>query len=317
MAILAILLALLAAVPASAAPEAAQVLVFTRTAGFRHDSIPAGVAMLRELAAQHGFAVEHSEDPERFAAAPLAGYAAVVWLNTTGDVLDGAQQAALQAYVEGGGGWVGIHAAADTEYDWPWYGTALLGGSAWFHSHPAIQSAELVREDAQHPSTAHLPPRFAFTDEWYNFRANPRPVVEVLLALDEETYDPGGGRMGDHPIAWARAVGAGRAWYSALGHRAETYADPAFRQHVLGGLQWAMRAAPPGATPTPTATPPPPCAGDCDGNGAVTVEELVLAVAIALGDQPLASCAPADADGDGAVRVAELVRAVAHALGSC
>jgi type 1 glutamine amidotransferase len=237
---------------AGAAP---QVLVFSKTAGFRHDSIPAGVAMLRDLGAAHGFAVVASEDAALFSAATLPGFAAVVWLNTTGDVMDETQQDALRAYIEDGGGWVGIHAAADSEYGWPWYGAQLLGGGAWFLSHTAIQPAELVRERADHPSTAHLPARFAFTDEWYNFRANPRAAVDVLLALDEATFDPGADRMGDHPIAWARAVAAGRAWYTALGHRDETYADAAFRSHVLGGLQWVMRAVPvtPSPPPTPTA----------------------------------------------------------------
>lgn len=295
-----------------AAAQPASVLVFSRTAGFRHDSIGAGVAMLNDLAAGADLRIDATEDPAAFTPAALAVYAAVVWLNTTGDVLNEAQQAAFRAYIEAGGGYVGIHSAADTEYDWPWYGT-LLGGDAWFRSHPAIQTAELMVEEPGHPSTSHLPPRLAVTEEWYNFQRNPRPAVSVLLTLDEATYDPGGDAMGDHPIAWSHAVGAGRAWYTGLGHRSETYADPAFRAHVLGGLLWASGRAP---APTPSPTPPP-CAGDCDGDRAVAIDELIVAVGIALGAEPPAACSPADIDGDGHVSIAELVRAVGSALTGC
>jgi type 1 glutamine amidotransferase len=110
---------------------------------------------------------------------------------------------------------------------------------AWFVSHPAIQPATLLREDAAHPSTRHYRARFLFTDEWYNFGANPRGAVDVLLALDESSYSPGDGAMGDHPIAWCHAIGRGRAWYTALGHRSETYAEASFAQHLLGGILWA------------------------------------------------------------------------------
>jgi type 1 glutamine amidotransferase len=217
------------------------VLVFSRTLGFRHGSIANGVAMIQQLGAQNGFSVEATEDPTRFTAAGLAPFDAVVFLSTTGNVLDDAQQAAFQAWLEGGRGWVGIHAAADCEYAWPWYGAQILGNGAWFLSHPAIQQATLLREVADDPSTAHLPASFDFTDEWYNFRANPRPGATVLLRLDEASYSPGSGAMGaDHPISWKRTVGAGRAWYTGLGHRNETFADARFRQHVLGGLQWAI-----------------------------------------------------------------------------
>jgi type 1 glutamine amidotransferase len=221
------------------------VLVFSRTLGFRHGSIADGIDMLRQLGTQHGFTVDATEDPTRFSAAGLASYDAVVFLSTTGNVLDDAQQAAFQQWLEAGRGWVGIHAAADCEYGWPWYGAAVLGNGAWFLSHPAIQQATLVREVADDPSTAHLPASFPFTDEWYSFRANPRAGSTVLLRLDEASYNPGNGAMGaDHPISWKRAVGQGRAWYTGLGHRDETFADVRFRQHVAGGLRWAIGAEP-------------------------------------------------------------------------
>ena len=224
----------------SARAQEPRVLVFTRTSGFRHDSIPAGIARLQELGAENGFAVEASESPRRFTPANLRRYRAVVFLNTTGDVLNDRQEAAFEAWLRGGGAWVGIHSAADTEYAWPFYGL-LLGGGAWFAGHPPIQEAEIAVGLATHPSTAHLPPRFAFTDEWYNFRVDPRGTAQVLLTIDEGSYDPGPGAMGDHPIAWCRRIGRGRAWYTNLGHRGETYADPDFAQHLLGGIRWAAR----------------------------------------------------------------------------
>ena len=219
--------------PAAACAEL-RVLAFSRTAGFRHDSIATAHAALQSLAQRYRFDVVASEDPVLFAPATLATFDVVLFLNTTGDVLDPAQQSALQAFVEGGGGWAGVHAAADTEYDWPFYGT-LLGNGAWFASHPAIQPAQVMREN-----DVHFPAAFDFTEEWYNFRASPRPGASVLLRLDESSYAPGAGAMGsDHPIAWRRQLGAGRAFYTGLGHRSETFADEGFRRHLLGGLHWA------------------------------------------------------------------------------
>lgn len=216
--------------------EAAQVLVFSRTEGYRHDSIPAGQAMLQALADSHGWSLTFTEDSADFTADNLAQYRAVVWLSTTGNVLDDQQQAAFEDYIESGGGYVGIHAAADTEYDWPWYGQ-LVG--AWFHSHPHNQSAQLTVEDSDHPATRHLEDSWNHYDEWYNFRDNPREQVNVLLSLDETSYDPGAGAMGDHPIAWYHTLAAGRAFYTGLGHTIDAYSDPDFIAHVEGGLMWA------------------------------------------------------------------------------
>ncbi len=229
----------------AAANAAAQdrVLVFSKTAGFRHGSIADGIAMLQSQAAANGFIVEATEDAGAFNATNLARFRAVVWLSTTGDVLNDTQQSAFQTWLEAGGGYVGVHAAADCEYSWPWYGANVLGAGAWFLSHPAIQTATIIRESASDISTAHLPPSYSFNDEWYNFRANPRPEVTVLLRLDESSYSPGTGAMGaDHPISWKRNVGLGRSWYTGLGHRTQTYADSGFQQHVLGGLRWAIGA---------------------------------------------------------------------------
>ncbi|MEV8508683.1 ThuA domain-containing protein [Actinoplanes sp. NPDC051475] len=226
---------LLIPAPAAVADDPYDVLVFSRTAGFRHDSIPAGTQAIRDLGAQNGFSVTATEDPAVFTTAGLAGYEAVVFLNTTGDVLDAAQQTAFESYIRGGGGYVGVHAAADTEYDWPFYGE-LVG--AWFASHPAIQPATVVVEDRAHAATAHLPQRWNRTDEWYNYRTNARSTAHVLASLDESTYS-GGGMGADHPHAWCKTLSAGRSFYTGGGHTQESYADPAFRAHLLGGIRYA------------------------------------------------------------------------------
>ncbi|MFC8419727.1 ThuA domain-containing protein [Streptomyces sp. NPDC057236] len=215
--------------PASARPA---LLVYTRTTDYRHDSIPAGVAALRALG---GFTVDATEDPAVLEE-PLDRYAAVVFLSTSGEVLTPAGRRRLAAYVEAGGGFVGVHAAACTEYDWPYYGE-LLG--ARFDRHPAFQPGRVVTEDRDHPATRHLPGVWEFTDEWYDFRTDPRAAgVRVLLRADESSYDGGG--MGDgHPLAWCRRQGAGRVFYTALGHAAEAYGDPDFRAHLFGGVTWA------------------------------------------------------------------------------
>ncbi|MEV4569807.1 ThuA domain-containing protein [Nonomuraea sp. NPDC049419] len=223
------------AVPAEAA--AFKVLVFSKTAGFRHDAIPAGIQAIRDLGGAGDFDVDATEDSAAFTTGNLAQYQAVVFLSTTGDVLNSSQQAAFEAYVDGGGGYVGVHAAADTEYNWPYYGQ-LMG--AWFSSHPAIQQATVRNEDRAHAATAHLGPAWTRTDEWYNYRTNPRQNVRVLQSLDESSYS--GGSMGDHPITWCRTQSSGRAFYTGLGHTQESYADPAFRALLLGGIRYAAGA---------------------------------------------------------------------------
>ena len=214
-------------------------LVFTKTAGYRHDSIPAAVEALRALGATNGFAVDATEDAAAFTKARLARYGAVVFLLTTGDVLDDAQQAAFTAYIRSGGGFVGVHSAADTERDWPWYGR-LVG--AWSSGHPEIQAATIDVVSPRDVSTMHLPARWARTDEWYGFLSNPRRNgVRVLLTLDEATYQPRDWAMGaDHPIAWKHEFDGGRAWYTQGGHTAESYAEPLYVRHLLGGIRYAL-----------------------------------------------------------------------------
>jgi cytochrome c len=220
-----------------------RVLVFTKTAGFRHSSIPAAVEALRELGAGNRFTIDATEDPSAFTDANLGRYAVVAFVLTTGDVLDDARQAAFQRYIRAGHGFVGMHSAADTEYAWPWYGR-LVG--AYFKSHPAIQPATLDVTDRRHLSTLRLPRRWARRDEWYNFATNPRPAVRVLATIDETTYAPGDGAMGrDHPIAWVHEFDGGRAWYTGGGHTEASYSEPLFRAHLLGGIRYAAGLSPP------------------------------------------------------------------------
>lgn len=221
--------------PAGAADTPYDVLVFSKTAGFRHDSIPAGIQMIRELSSANNFTATATEDANAFSTSNLAQYEAVVFLNNTGDVLNATQQGALESYIRGGGGYVGIHSAADTEHDWPFYGE-LVG--AYFVSHPAIQQATERVESRAHAATAHLGQTWVRTDEWYNFRTNPRSSAKVLATLDESTYS-GGSMGGDHPITWCKNVQAGRSFYTGNGHTQASYAEPAFRSQILGGIRYA------------------------------------------------------------------------------
>src|SRR5690606_4830216 len=212
-----------------------KVLVFSKTAGFRHDSIPEGIAALKELGGPAGITVDATEEAGQFTTTNLAKYDAVAFLSTTGDVLNADQQKAFENYVKNGGGYMGIHAAADTEYDWEFYG-GLVG--AYFDSHPAVQKATVRVEDHDHPSTAHLDDAWERTDEWYNYRTNPREQAKVLATLDETTYQ-GGTMKGDHTIAWCQNYGDGRSFYTGGGHTKESYAEEAVRAHLPGGLQYA------------------------------------------------------------------------------
>jgi type 1 glutamine amidotransferase len=184
--------------------------------------------------------VQATEELSVFTDEQLAKYSVVVFLSTTGDVLGPDEQAAFERFVRAGGGWVGIHSASDTEYDWPFYGGLV---STYFREHPPVQEAVVVVQDATHPATAGLPTQWRRTDEWYSFKENPRPNVSVLLTLDESSYDPGTSTMGpDHPIAWFHSYDGGRAFYTALGHTRESFSEPSFLAHIAGGINWAADA---------------------------------------------------------------------------
>ncbi|MFD0147133.1 MULTISPECIES: ThuA domain-containing protein [unclassified Streptomyces] len=222
----------------------ADVLIYTRTAGYRHDSITAGARALAELAGAAGYQAEATEDPAAFTPERLGSCAAVVFLSTTGKVLDASGRVAFEAYVRAGGGFLAIHAAANAEPDWPFYGE-LLGTR--FDGHPEIQPGVVCVEASDHPGTAALPGRWAWTDEWYNFTSNPRDEgVRVLARADESTYR--GGTLGaDHPLVWCREAGAGRVFFTALGHAVEAYEDEVFREHLAGALIWVSRTGGPAA----------------------------------------------------------------------
>jgi cytochrome c len=233
-------LALLASVwlPIAAHTQEPRVLVFSKTAGYRHASISNGLAALKKLGLENGFAVDATEDAGAFTQKNLARYRAVVFLSTTGDVLDPAQQDDFERYIQAGGGYVGVHSATDTEYDWPWYGR--LAG-AYFNGHPNnpnVRKASYRTLDTTHVSTKGFPARFEREDEFYNFKSID-PAIHVLVEIDETSYE-GGTNGAHHPMSWYHGFDGGRAWYTNMGHTEATYTEPLFLQHLLGGLRYAM-----------------------------------------------------------------------------
>ncbi|MBF9254208.1 ThuA domain-containing protein [Pontibacter sp. 172403-2] len=212
-----------------------KVLVFSKTAGFHHASIPAGIAAIQKLGSENGFNVDTTTNAAFFNEDTLKQYSAVIFLSTTGDVLNNYQEADFERYIQAGGGFVGIHAATDTEYDWGWYGR-LVG--AYFNGHPKIQEAVLHVVDKENPATKHLPDPWKRTDEWYNFKQL-NPENKVLLTIDESSYE--GGTNGEtHPMAWYKDYDGGRSFYTELGHTDESYQDPLYLKHILGGIQYAI-----------------------------------------------------------------------------
>jgi len=228
------------ALAADTNPAAAfRVLVFSKTLGFRHDSITNGIEAISNLGRENGFAVDATEDSATLTATNLARYRAIVFLSATGNVLNHDQEDALKNYIAGGGGFAAIHGALfgpkACEDQWAWYGDMFCCA---FTNHSSIQPAVVNIEDARHPSTVGLPDRWQHTDEWYNFTGTPRGCAQILATVDEATYH--GGKMGaDHPIAWCRPVGKGRMWYTAMGHTKSNYNEPLFLQHILGGIRYA------------------------------------------------------------------------------
>lgn len=211
------------------------ILIFSKTEGFRHASIETGVQAIKELAKQKNIKAVHSEDAGYFQPDSLNSFDAVVFLSTTGNILNDQQQQAFKQFIQDGGGFVGIHAAADTEYEWPWYGK-LVG--AYFISHPRIQEATIEVVDPSHPATSFLPSEWVRTDEWYNYK-NISPNISVLMKLDESSYE-GGENGANHPICWYHNYDGGKAFYTGLGHTKASYADSTFMKHIAGGLSYAL-----------------------------------------------------------------------------
>ncbi|MFU1856517.1 ThuA domain-containing protein [Sphingobacterium sp. NGMCC 1.201703] len=208
-----------------------QVLIFSKTQGFRHGSIEKGARVLKQLLDKEKISSDHSEDAALFTDQGLKKYDAIIFLSTTGDILDSNQQDAFMRYIHSGKGFVGIHAATDTEFDWPWY-NGLVG--AYFTSHPAVQQAKIDVLDRKHAATKHLEPTWLHKDEWYNFK-DVKEGLHVLMNLDEKSYN--GGKMGDHhPISWSQNYDGGKVFYTGLGHTEESYDEPAFQKHLIGGI---------------------------------------------------------------------------------
>ena len=213
-----------------------RVLVFSKTAGFRHGSIPEGRTAIGELGAANNFEVDFSENSADFTSNNLAQFDLVIFLNTTGDILNSNQESAFESYIRNGGAFMGVHSATDTEYDWAFYGE-LVG--AYFANHPNIQNADIGVLSGTHPSTSHLGGNWNRRDEWYNFQQVSNAITPVLN-LDESTYN--GGTMGNnHPISWYQIYEGARSFYTGMGHTDASYSEPDFRDHLLGGILWCLK----------------------------------------------------------------------------
>lgn len=212
-----------------------KVLIFSKTNGYHHASIAAGIVAIKKLGTENGFEVDATDDSTWFNNKTLKKYAALIFLNPTGKVFGPEEEKALQEYIHRGGGFVGIHSATDCEYNWQWYGD-LVGG--YFKSHPKQQQAKLTVVNKDHPSTKNLPDTWEHFDEWYNFKYL-NPSLTILIKIDEKSYT--GGENGEnHPMAWYHAYEGGRAFYTELGHTEACYSDPVYLGHLLGGIQYAM-----------------------------------------------------------------------------
>lgn len=212
-----------------------RVLVFSKTADFHHDSIEKGKEAILKLGQENNFDVDTTSNADWFNEDSLQNYSAVIFLNTTGDLLNNYQEADFERYIQAGGGFVGVHGAADAEFDWGWYGR-LVGG--YFVTHPEVKEGALTVVNKNHPSTDFLPNPWLHTDEWYAFKKLNKDV-NVLLTIDKNVYD-NPKEITETPMAWYHDYDGGRAFYTGLGHRDEDYEDPLFLKHLLGGIQYAI-----------------------------------------------------------------------------
>jgi len=221
-----------------------KVLMVTTTKGWHHESVHAGVLAIQQLGARNFFDVVLLEDPNGFTDRYLQQFAVVLFLNTTGDIFDTAQQKVMERFIQSGKGFAGVHSASDTEYDWPWY-TKLVG--RMFHIHPTIQTAKLKILDASFPGLQGFAEGRLWTEEWYEFGPEKTPGLSYLLGVDEGTYNPkvdwgrvkGEGMGKLHPLAWHHNYDGGRAFYTALGHLPTNFSEPAFLNHLYAGILWA------------------------------------------------------------------------------
>ncbi|MFD4262608.1 ThuA domain-containing protein [Streptomyces sp. NPDC058534] len=252
------LLALLLSLGVTLSPRAEaapyRVLVFSKVTNFTHDSIPAGIEAIKKLGSENGFEVEATDDASAFTDANLARFQAIVFNNTnstpeSGDLLDAPQRAALQKYIRGGGGWVGLHAASASERDWSWY-EGLVG--AIFDKHPAVQTGRIKVLDRSHPSTEGLPELWERTEEWYNWRTNPTGKVHTLAQVKVRDGVTGLDEGVDQPWSWCQNYDGGRSWFTAGGHAKSAFQEADFLKHMLGGIQWAAGNKPGDCTATKT-----------------------------------------------------------------
>lgn len=227
-------LVLTVALTACVSAQPKKVLIFAKTAGYHHASIEKAMPILHSALAKKSIIADTTRNALLFTLTNLKKYKAVIFLNTSGDILDDSQQTALQEYIRGGGGFVGIHAATDTEYEWPWY-NKLVG--AYFLSHPEQQKATINVVDKKHPTTAFLPEKWERTDEWYNFK-DISDNIKVLAYLDETSYK-GGANGEKHPFIWYQEFEGGRSFYTGVGHREDNYSEPLVIQHIIAGIIWA------------------------------------------------------------------------------
>ena len=222
--------------------SACHILIFSKTGAFRHASIPDAITALRRLAVSQHVAIDFAENGSAFTDENLSRYNAVVFLLTTGNILNTSQKVAFERYIHHGGGYAGVHSASDTEYNWSWYGQLVGAYFDRVHGHSRVVQASVHVLDSAHPSTHMLPTVWIRTDEWYNFASNPSSVVHVLMTVEEKTYV--GGVMGaNHPIEWYHTFDGGRSWYTAMGHTSESYKEPLFLAHLWGGILYAAGAS--------------------------------------------------------------------------
>lgn len=236
------LLLLLIGSAAPAQPSRGDILIFSHTTGYRHDSIPAGIAAIEAIARRRGLAVVASEDPQLFSTKSLRRFRAVVLLSTTTDRknpasewLVGDRRTALQHFVARGGAILAIHAAADSHYHWPWYGK-LIGGRFARHP-PGTPRGRVTLVDRSHPVNRGLPHAAHRIEEWYYFDAFDQSS-KLLLTLDPRSIGERDGRP--IPLSWTREVGGGRLFYTAMGHTKESYSEPFFLRHLANGLDWVL-----------------------------------------------------------------------------
>lgn len=219
-------------------------LLVTTTKGWHHESLHYGVVALKELGVKNYFDVVLFEDPNAFTDKYLEQFQVLILLNTTGDILDSAQQKVMERFIRSGKGFVGIHSASDTEYGWDWY-AKLVG--RMFKIHPVTQTAKLNILDSTFPGLQGFSNNKLWTDEFYEFGPEKVSGLNYILAVDESTYDPrvqwgekkgiGMGKL--HPLAWYHNYDGGRSFYTALGHLPAIYSDAAFLNHIYAGILWA------------------------------------------------------------------------------